>query len=97
MYDLISIRLSKELNKKLEKLAKTQDEDKSSIIRELLHRAVKEKEIELAIEAYKNGQISLWKAAQKAGVSLWKMTDIIKTRKIEINYSEKDLEEDLIG
>lgn len=95
MADLISVRLGEDLDKKLKQLAQRQGEEKSALIRELLIAGIKEKELENAVELYKKGKISLWKAARTAEISLWKMIEIMKQRKVEVQYSDKDLTEDL--
>ena len=95
MSELISIRLTEELDKKLKKLAEQEGEDRSTLVRELLLKGLEEKQLEQVLDLYKKGKITMWKAAQIAGISLWKMMEIIKERKIELNYSEEDLEEDL--
>ncbi len=95
MSELISIRLTEILDKKLKKLAEEEGEDRSTVIRELLLKGLEEKQLEIALEAYKKGKVTLWKAAQIAGVSLWKLLDIIKERRIELSYSEEQLKEDL--
>lgn len=43
----------------------------------LLREIVKKGRLQLAIEQYKNGKISLGKAAEKAGIALTEMIDIL--------------------
>jgi len=62
---------------------------------EILERGVKEKDLEHAVELYRRGQITSWKAAQLAGVSLRKFYKILAEKGILIQYSERDLDEDL--
>lgn len=95
MSELISIRLTEDINKKLKKLAEEEGEDKSTLIRELILKGYEEKQLENALELYKKGNVTMWKAAQLASISLWKIIEIIKERKIELNYSEENLKEDL--
>ena len=92
---LVSIRLTEELEKKLRKLAEEEGGDRSTLIRELLVKGLEEKQIDYAIGQYKKGKATMWKAAQIAGVSLWRMIDIFKERKVELNYSEQDFQEDI--
>ena len=95
MGEMISFRIGEELDDELQKLAEEEGEEKSALIRELIARGIEEKKIDHAVEAYQKGKVSLWKAARLAGLSLWKMMDILKARKIEVHYSETDLTEDL--
>jgi predicted HTH domain antitoxin len=64
------------------------------LIREILENGVKEKNIEHAIELHRTGQASGWKAAQLAGISLWKFYTLLDEKGVLIQYSEHDLEED---
>ena len=46
---------------------------------------------------YKERKISLSKAAEMLDIDLWQMMDIIKRKKMYLDYSEKELKEDLKG
>lgn len=48
-----------------------------------------------AVELYRNKQVTAWKAAQLAGVSLWAFYKVLEEQGIPIQYSEHDLELDL--
>ncbi len=51
--------------------------------------------IYLAIELYREGVISLGKAAEIAGVSKWEMMEILASKGVSIQYDEEDLREDV--
>lgn len=95
MSEVISFRLPPETLEEIEKIAREESKDKSEFIRELLAFGIREKKIENAIKLYKEGKATLWKAARVAGVSLWKMIEIMRERKVEAQYGFKELEEDL--
>ena len=92
---LMSFRLPLNVDKEIEKLAIIEDTDKSKVMRELLILGVKEKKLEQALKLYSQGKISLWKAARISDISLWKIMEIIKEKKIQIQYDERELREDL--
>lgn len=92
---LMTFRLPIEIDREIEKISYVEDTDKSKLIRELIVLGMKVKRLEEAIKEYSEGKVSLWKAARMAGVSLWKMIEVIKERKIEVQYGEKELKEDL--
>ena len=94
---LTTIRLSAELDKELEKLARIKDTDKSKLIRDLLILGIKEKKIQEALVLYSKGKISKARAARLAGVTLWEMMEIIADRKVTMPYGIRELEEDLKG
>jgi len=95
MFESITLRLPSQTAKKLSEIAKKEGKDRSTLVRELLENGVKEKSIEQAIELYRTGQVTAWKAAQLAGVSLWAFYKILEEKGIIIQYSENDLEQDL--
>lgn len=49
----------------------------------------------LSIELYREGVISIGKAAEIAGVSIWEMQDILAKQKIPLHYYPEDLESDI--
>jgi len=93
--ETISLRLPRETIKKLRELADKEGKDRSTLIREILENGVKEKSVEQAVELYRLGQVTGWKAAQLAGVSLWNFYKALGEKGILLQYSEHDLEEDL--
>ena len=93
--ETISLRLPRETIKKLRELADKEGKDRSALIREILEHGIKEKNIDHAVELYRKGQITSWKAAQLAGVSLWSFYKILAEKGLLLQYSEHDLEEDL--
>ncbi len=95
MSEPISLRLPRETIEKLDKIADKEQKDRSTLIRELLDNGIQEKDIEHAVEQYRKGQATSWKAAQNAGISLWKFLEILREKGVLIQYSEHDLKEDL--
>ena len=49
----------------------------------------------LAIELYREGKISLGKAAEIARVTKWEMMEILASKGIPLQYDEEDLKEDV--
>ncbi|MHA1722115.1 MAG: UPF0175 family protein [Candidatus Baldrarchaeia archaeon] len=68
----------------LARLLKVRVDDLPRVIREIV-----------AVELYREGYISLGKAAEIVGVSKWEMFEILARRKVSIRYGPKDLEKDL--
>lgn len=93
--ETISLRLPRETIKKLRELACKEGKDRSTVIREMLENGIEEKSLDQAIELYQMGQVTGWKAAQIAGVSLWNFYKTLSEKGVLIQYSEHDLEEDL--
>lgn len=95
MSETITLRLPPQTAKKLKEIAKKEGKDRSTLIRELLENGVKQKSVEQAVELYRAGQVTTWRAAQLAGVSLWTFYTILEDKGILIQYSQHDLEQDL--
>ena len=93
--ETLSLRIPRETAKKLRELANKEKKDRSTLIREILEQGVKEKNIDNAVELYRTGQVTGWKASQLAGISLWKFYEILTAKGVLIQYSKQDLEEDL--
>lgn len=93
---LISVRLGEDLTKELSKVEKKWKIDRSEIIRRLLANAIKEWKIQNALEELAAHKISLGKAAEEAGISIWEMMDIIKEKKTDwLGLTPEDIEKDL--
>ena len=92
---LISTRIPDDLKKELEWYAKKEKIGKAIALRKIIDVGLKEIRIEYALDLYKKGKITLWKAAQMAGMSLWEMLDIVRERRIPMRYTIEDVEKDL--
>jgi predicted HTH domain antitoxin len=95
MSETICLRLSKETIKKLQDIAGKEQKDRSTLVREIIDKAIKERNIDYAISLYQKGKATGMKAAKIADLSLWQFYKILEEKGILIQYSQKDLEEDL--
>ena len=92
---IITTRVPEELAKEVERIAQAEALDKSTTIKRLLIKAVEAWQMDHALKLYQEGKISIGKAAETAGVSLWEIIDNILKRKIPLQITREDLEEDL--
>lgn len=92
---VITTRVPDELAKEVKRIAKVEALDKSTTVKRLLVQAVQAWKIDYALKLYQEGKISIGKAAETAGISLWEIVDITVKRKIPLKLSPEDLEEDL--
>lgn len=94
MGDKISIILPDELKEEIDKLREIYKEDQSSYIRKLLWKSIAQEKLEYALKEYLNDKISMGKASEIAGISIWEMLDELKKRNITLNYkiAEAELE-----
>lgn len=93
--EAVTARLPKEMIREVERLAEKMKVDRSELIRRLLDSALREKRLEDAVQAYRDGRVTLWKAAETAGISLREMMDTVRERKIPVSYTLEDLRRDL--
>jgi predicted HTH domain antitoxin len=86
MGDKISFVIPEELKKEIDNLKELYKEEQSSLIRRLLWRSIYEEKTDFAIKEYLNEKISMGKAAEIAGISIWEMLDELKKRNITLKY-----------
>jgi predicted HTH domain antitoxin len=89
----VTARLRVELLKEIQEVAKEESIDRSSAIQRLLQMGLKEYRMERALNLYRDGKVTLWKAAELAGVSLREMMEEISARDIPYQYDLEALEE----
>ena len=90
----ISVEVDEEFAKALETIEQPYL-DRPTLIKTLLFSGLKQYRIELALRKYLEGEVSTWKAAEIAGVSLRRMNKILQEKGVEMHYSEESLKEDL--
>jgi len=91
---IISVEVDEEFAKALKALEQPYL-DRPTLIKNLLFSGLKQYRIEQALKKYLDGEVSTWKAAEIAGVSLRKMNKILQEKGVEMHYSEQSLKEDL--
>lgn len=92
----VTARLPKETLEEIEAIAERERIDRSELIRRLLDAALAQRRIDEAVEAYREGKVTLWRASEMAGVSLRKMMEIIGELKVPVPYTLDDLDRDLV-
>jgi predicted HTH domain antitoxin len=91
----VTARISEDLYEAIEQLRDEERLDRSTAVAQLLERGVEDWRIDTAIRRYRDGDVSLGRAAEMAGLSLWRFLDILKDRRVEVNYTEADLGTDV--
>ena len=94
MTEVISTRIPDEVAKDLKEIEKEEKTDRATTIRKLLATGIQQWKTEHALKLYREGKITLWKAAKIADLSLWEMMEITKERKIPFRYTYEDFHED---
>ena len=92
---LISTRVPDDLDEELEWYAEKERIGKTIALRRVLDKGLKDIKLQHALELYQKGKITLMKAAEIAGISLWEALDAARERKIPMHYTLKDAEKDI--
>ena len=94
MAEGVIARVPKDIKQDIELFARKEHTDKSTIIRELLSLAVKQKRLEYALLGYQKGECSVGKAAEMAKLPLSEFMTQASSRGIPLSYSKQDLKRD---
>jgi len=89
----LAARVSKEVSDLIAEISAEEKLDRSSVVRRLLDIGVREWRTRNALERYGRGSVTLPRAAELAGVSIYEMIAILEERKIPYRYDLSDLEE----
>ncbi len=93
---VLSVRLDNDLDSKLQfVMNKLKLQDKSAIVRQLLDKSLQSKIIDILCDEVKEHNLSAWKAAEIANISLLKMLDELNKRNIDI-YDQNAFDEDFM-
>ena len=90
-----TIRLPPDDLKRLARLAKELQVDRSSLIRRALDAGVREILVEEAVRRYQRGGASAWFCARGAGINLLVFLDELKARGVPFRTDEDLLEDQL--
>jgi len=88
----LTVRLERELIKKIEEEAHQEKTDKSSVARKLIAIGIEQTKKARALEEYRKGRCTIWKASEKAGVSLREIIDLLRHEKIPLRLSPEDVD-----
>ncbi len=74
----INIRLEADLVAALERVAREESLDRTTAVRRLLETSIRRWEIERALRSYREGELSLGRAAEEAGLTQWELMDAVR-------------------
>lgn len=64
-------------------------------VRKIPKTGLKDVGVEHVLEKYRGGNVTLWKASEMAGLSIWEMMELIKKEGAIAPYTLKDVKEDI--
>ncbi len=69
--------------------------DKATALRKLLELGVKGWRRETALDLLREGKVTVWRAAEVAGLPLWDFVSLVEDRKVVLPIRGKDVIDDL--
>jgi predicted HTH domain antitoxin len=93
----LNIRVPEELSEELAAIAEEEGLDKADVARQMLVRSVRNHRLERAVRRYREGEITMARAAEDTGLALYDMMDELSRRNLGpgIHYSPEEMREDL--
>ncbi len=92
---VLSTRIEEKLAKRLEAASKRTSLDKTSLIRIVLLKGLKEIEEDDALESYEQGKISLGKLGDLLNLNKWDTLSLLTEKKISLNYGRENFDDDI--
>lgn len=93
----LSTRLTKGEVEKIDALADDLGLDRGALLKQLIRKGYVDIQTERALRAYRQGSVTLSRAAEIAGLSLREILLKLPEESIELNYNRRELERDLEG
>ena len=95
MAQTVSVRLSEESLREVDRLAERLKTGRSGALPRFIERGLREARIDDALDRLRKEKVSVGRAAEMAGVTLYEMLELIRRHHIPSGYSPEDLEKDL--
>ena len=89
----LTVRVDETTLNDIEEAAKLENVDRSTVARALLKIGIRESRKKRALDMYREGRTTLWRAAQHAEVPIREMMELAEKHKIPLNISPEDVDE----
>ena len=89
----LTVRVDEDTYRGIEEAAETEKVDRSTATRRLLEAGLTDYRKRKALDAYRGGACTLWKAAQLAGLSVREMMKLAEAEKIPVHITPEDVDE----
>ncbi|MBW1669565.1 MAG: UPF0175 family protein [Deltaproteobacteria bacterium] len=89
----ITVRVDEETYRDIEKTASIEKINRSTATRQLLRKGIIEEKKKRALDLYRAGKCTLWKAAQQADLNIREMMDLAAREKIPVHITPEDVDE----
>ena len=89
----LTVRVDEETYREIETAASIENIDRSTATRQLLKKGIAEEKKRRALELYRSGKCTLWKAAQLADLNIREMMDLAVRARIPAHITPEDVDE----
>jgi predicted HTH domain antitoxin len=91
----ISARIRKSQAEEVNQLAMKRGVDRSAVVRGLLDKAIQEEKVEEALGLVRAGKVTVWRAADIAGVTYREMLESLRIHNIPFPLSNEELKREI--
>jgi len=92
MKSIMGVRFTKGLEKAVDEVVREESVDKSTAVRLLVDMGYREWRLRRALQKLREGEVSLWKASEIAGMGLWDFLLVVKKEGIEwVGFEAEEL------
>ena len=91
----ISARIDREIAEEIERIMRRKGADRSTVIRELLRIGIQEFKLREALELVRERKVSVWKAAEIAGLTYREMLMKLREHNVPFPLTEGELAREL--
>lgn len=95
MTSQIAARVDEDLLAQIKEIEKETRVDRSEVVRRLLDEGVKQYQLKKAIKMLRDERVTVSRAAEIAGISIWDMLEVMHAKRIPIPYKAEDLRKSL--
>lgn len=93
--ETVSSRVEREIVEELEKISKKRGVDRSVVIREMLREGVREFKLREALELLRERKITVWRAAEIAGVTYREILDGLRRYNIPFPVTLEEIKREI--
>ncbi len=91
----VATRVGGDLLAHIKEIEKETRADRAEVIRRLLDEGVKQYRLKKAVALLREGKVTVSRAAEIAGTSVWDMLEVMHVKRIHIPYTAEDLRKGL--
>ena len=92
MSERISIEIPSDMKKEIEELQEILKMDKSSVIRYLISKSIREIKLKTILKEYKRGKLSIGNAAKRIGINLWEFIEYCYGNNVQLDLTKEEAE-----